>query len=131
MMSNMSALSNPTLLYKLVNDQLIVGLALITPEGRTHGTPIWIATDGESLFFYSKSTRKKIEYLRNNPTCTIIFQYGRVDGKAILIPKLDTRYNNYFKAYDPRYKEEEGYFEYKKKWDIMVLITPEKIHDFH
>lgn len=131
MMIIMSKISKSTLLYRLVNEQLVVGLAIVTPEGKPHGTPIWIATDGEHLFFYSRSDRKKIEYLKKNPFCTIIFQNGNVDGNVILIPKTDARYHNYFKAYDPRYKDQEGYFEYKKNWDIFVFITPENIRDFH
>ena len=115
-------------LKKLVDDQLVVGLACLTPKGNIHGTPIWITTNGKEIFFYSKEERKKIHYLKKNPQCTVIFNYGSVRGKAEIVPKSDKRFIPYYDFLDPRYKHDSNYVMYKQSWDVLVIITPEKIY---
>ena len=114
-------------LHSLVNEQLIVGFACLTPKNNIHGTPVWIATNGSEIFFYSKEERKKIQYLKNNPNCTVIFDYGSVDGEAEIVTKSDTRYNDYYEFLDPRYEHDAQYETYKKNWNVMVLIRPKKL----
>ena len=114
-------------LKKLVDDQLIVGLACLTPKNTIHGTPVWITTNGKKLFFYSKEERKKITYLRKNPHCTVIFNYGSVRGDVEIVLKKDKRFMEYYEFLDPRYKHDSNYAAYKKNWDVLVLITPKKI----
>ncbi len=116
------------ILQKLVNDQLIVGLACLTPRGEIHGTPVWITTNGKEIFFYSKEERKKIQYLKNNPNCNVIFNYGSVRGEAEIIPKTDKRFLSYYNFLDPRYKDDPNYESYKKNWDVLVIINPKKIY---
>ena len=116
------------ILQKLVDDQLIVGLACLTPKGQIHGTPVWITTNGTEIFFYSKQERKKIQYLKNNPNCNIIFNYGSVRGEAKIIPKTDKRFMAYYTFLDPRYKDDPNYESYKNNWDVLVLINPKKIY---
>jgi general stress protein 26 len=115
-------------LKELVDEQLIVGLACLTPRGNIHGTPVWIATNGKELFFYSREERKKINNLKNNPICTIIFNYGSVDGVTEIITKHDERFMRYYTFLDPRYKHNTNYETYKKNWDVLVLINPKKIY---
>ena len=120
-----------TNLYKLVNEQLIVGFSVLDKaDNKPHGIPIWIGTDGIQLFFYSQSDTKKIKLLKLNPNCTVIFNYGSVEGKCILIPKSDSQYNNYFKAFDPRYNHLSDYKKYKALWDVLILIEPIKVKTF-
>ncbi|OLS21549.1 MAG: hypothetical protein HeimC3_35330 [Candidatus Heimdallarchaeota archaeon LC_3] len=91
-----------TNLYKLVNEQLIVGFTVLNvADNKPHGIPIWIATDGIQLFFYSQSTTKKIKLLKVNFQCSVIFNYGSVEGICSIIPKIDSQFINYFKAFDP------------------------------
>lgn len=115
-------------LKKLVDDQLIVGLACLTPKNQIHGTPVWITTNGKEIFFYSKEERKKIGYLKNNPNCTVIFNFGSVSGKAEIVPKSDKRFMPYYDYLDPRYKQDANYEMYKKSWDVLVIIAPKKIY---
>jgi hypothetical protein len=120
-------ISNASQLYQLVNEQLVVALALVKPDNSPHGTPVWIATDGLYLFFYTESNRKKVAFLKVNPRCTVVFNYGSVDGITTLISKSDSRFSHFFKIYDPRYEHESGYSGFKAKWDVLVLIKPTKI----
>ena len=121
-----------SILYKLVNDSLIAGLAVNNPpQKEPHGIPIWIATDGVHLFFYSQKNSKKIKLLRENFHCTIIFLYGFVKGTCTLINKTETRFQHYFKVFDPRYAVEDDYKMYKSLWDVLVLIEPKRIKTFY
>ena len=115
-------------LKSLVNDQLIVGFACLTPKGTIHGTPVWIATDGKELFFYSKDERKKVQYLRKNNNCTIIFNNGTVKGEAEIVPKTDKRFMKNYTYLDPRYNHDSSLETYKKNWNVMVVITPKKVY---
>lgn len=127
MNKNLSAI-----LYQFVNEQSIVALTVVNKaKNKSHGIPIWIATDGVCLFFYSQNNTKKIKLLKENPLCTIIFNYGTVEGYCSLIPKTDSRFPNYFKALDPRYNSEPDYKKYKKLWDILIVINPVKIRTFY
>jgi hypothetical protein len=120
------------LLYRLVNEQLIVAFTILNiKENKSHGIPIWIATDGIHLFFYSQSNTRKIKLLEENPFCTIIFNYGSVEGDCVLISKPDTRFFNYFKVFDPRYNHLPDYKKYKNLWDIIIIIDPVKIRTFY
>lgn len=115
-------------LKELVNQQLIVGLACLTPKNEIHGTPVWITTNGKELLFYSKEDRKKIQYLKKNPNCNVIFNYGSVRGEAEIVPKKDKRFMSYYSFLDPRYNSDPSYAMYKENWDVMVLIKPKKIY---
>ena len=115
-------------LQQLVDDQLIVGIACLTPKNSIHGTPVWITTNGNEIFFYSKEERKKIQYLKNDPNCTVIFNNGTVKGVAEIVPKDDKRFIDNYSYLDSRYSDNSNYKTYKNNWDVMVLITPKKIY---
>ena len=115
-------------LQKLVSDQLVVGIAYLTPEGKIRGTPIWIATDGEKIFFYSREKRKKIQYLKKSHHCIVIFNNGTVEGDVKIIPKGEDIFNNNYTYLDPRYQHDPNYTTYKENWDVMVLIKPIKVY---
>ena len=119
---------NPEQLQKLVDDQLIVGLACLTPKGNIHGTPVWMTTNGKEIFFYSKEERKKIQCLKNNPNCTVIFNNGTVKGEAEIVPKTDKRFIDHYVYLDARYQHDPNYKTYKENWDVMVLINPNRIY---
>ena len=115
-------------LQQLVADQLIVGIACFTPKNSIHGTPVWITTNGKEIFFYSKEERKKIQYLKHNQNCTVIFNNGTVEGTAEIVPKNDKRFINNYVYLDSRYRQNSNYETYKNNWDVMVLITPKRIY---
>lgn len=115
-------------LQKLVSDQLVVGIAYLTPKGKLRGTPIWITTNGTEIFFYSREQRKKIQYLKKSHHCIVIFNNGTVEGSVEIVFKDDERFNKNYEFLDPRYSHDPNYKTYKEIWDVMVLITPKKIY---
>lgn len=115
-------------LQSLVNDQLIVGISYLSPNGKLRGTPVWITTDGEKIFFYSRENRKKIHYLKQNSECIVIFNNGTVQGNAEIVPKSDERFMHCYRFLDPRYNHNPNYESYKENWDVLVLISVEKIY---
>ena len=118
----------PDQLKSLVNDQLIVGFACLTPKGKIHRTTVWIATYCKELFIYSKDKRKKIQYLKKNNNCTIIFNNGTVTGEAEIVPKTDKRFMKNYNYLDPRYSHDSNLETYKKNWNVMVVIKPKKVY---
>jgi hypothetical protein len=115
-----------------VNEQLIVAFTVLDiTKNKSHGIPIWIATDGIHLFFYSQTDTIKIKLLRKNPWCTVIFNYGAVEGNCTLIPISDSQFSNYYKVFDPRYCHLSDYKKYKSLWDVLIIIDPVKIRTFY
>ena len=115
-------------LKSLVTDQLIVGIAYLSPKGELRGTPVWIATNGDEIFFYSREKRFKIQHLKNNGHCIVIFNNGTIEGDAEIVPKSDKRFAKNYTYLDPRYQHDPNYETYKENWDVMVLIKPKKIY---
>ncbi|MHA1940770.1 MAG: hypothetical protein ACW98K_00550 [Candidatus Kariarchaeaceae archaeon] len=115
-------------LESLASDQLIVGLALVTPEGRPHNTPVWINYSDGKYYVFTRKWRQKAVLAEKNPDCMISFNNGAVQGVITLVERGTNEYKAIMDLPDTRYGNQPGYDEYKLRWDLALKITPTKVY---
>lgn len=115
-------------LERLVNEQEVVSLALITPKGLPHNTPIWATYHDNAIYMFSRSSRAKAKYAAKNPNCMVAFVNGAVRGTIELIHRGTENYEKIMNIPDDRFGEDPNYKEYKANWDVAFKIIPEKLY---
>lgn len=118
---------NDDILQKLVNNQPIVALGLVTPAGKPHNTPVWINNYKGRLYIFSRASRAKTRYAQQSGECMIAFDWASIRGKIEVFHKGTMEYEEVKDIFDERYGNEQGYEEYKINWDVILRVTPEKI----
>jgi len=113
----------------LLRKPLIAHLATVMPDGKPQSTPIWIDTDGESVFFNTAKGRVKHRNIARNPAVAISFvddenSYRMVEirGEAELIEEgADEHINTMAK----KYLNQDVYpFRQPGEERIIVRVTP-------
>lgn len=77
---------------RFLEQEPVVWLSTVRPNGDPHLIPIWFWWDGETLLVFSKPDAQKVRNLRVNPTVMLAlgdadadFDIGMVEGKAELL----------------------------------------------
>lgn len=60
-------------IYKrLLDEPVVMTLALIGPDGRPNLTPMWFDYEGDTILVNTATHRKKCQWIRDNPQLTIL-----------------------------------------------------------
>lgn len=118
----------PKLLEKIVNEQKVSGLGLVTPDGRPHTTPVWTHHHDGFLYIFSRSERAKVRYARLNNDCMIAFDFASLRGKIDLFYKESPEYQKVKDLPDARYGDNDQLDTYKENWDVVLRIRPTKLY---
>src|SRR4029077_6144890 len=77
---------------RLLEDEPVVWLSTVRPDGSPHLVPIWFSWDGERLLIASKPTARKIANIRTNPKVMLAlgepeedFDVGLLEGTAEIL----------------------------------------------
>lgn len=115
------------ILTKIVAEQDVVALGLVTPKGLPHTTPIWINNYKGNLYMFSRSTRAKTIYASKTDECMIAFKWASLRGKIEVHKRGSLVYEEVKDIFDDKYGEESGYPEYKKNWNVVLKVIPYKL----
>ena len=82
---------------RFLEQEPIVWVSTVRPDGGPHLVPIWFWWDGEAVLVFSKPNAQKVRNLRTNPTVMLAlgdaeddFDVGLIEGRAELLD-LPTR----------------------------------------
>jgi PPOX class probable F420-dependent enzyme len=139
------AMSSPTVatarIRRFLENELVVWLSTIRPDGAPHLVPIWFWWDGEALLVFSKSEAQKVRNVRANPSVMLAlgdaeddFDVGLVEGRAELLDRpaadilpagLLTKYADRLAAIgvDP--------VEYARTYSQVIRIVPHAYLGWH
>lgn len=117
-------------LKKLVDSHRIGSLAVITPEGKPHNTPVWINYKDGFLVVFTRDYRVKTKYAKANPHCMISYDDGAIVGEIEVISRGTDAYTSIMDTSDEKYSDDPGYPEYKKNWNTALKIKVSKLYIF-
>jgi PPOX class probable F420-dependent enzyme len=79
-------------ILRFLEQEPIVWLSTVRPDGNPHLVPIWFSWDGEALLIFSKPDAQKVRNLRSRPTVMLAlgdaeadFDIGLLKGTAELL----------------------------------------------
>jgi PPOX class probable F420-dependent enzyme len=126
---------------RLLDDEPVVWLSTVRPDGMPHLLPIWFSWDGESVLIASKPHARKIANLRANPRVMLAlgepdddFDVGLIEGvaevldapAAAVLPWTHLR----------KYRDEMAAIglsadEYLATYSLVVRIRPNRFLPWH
>ena len=81
-------------IVRFLEQEPVVWLSTVRPDGAPHLVPIWFWWDGEALLVFSKPGAQKVRNLRANPSVRLAlgdaeddFDIGMFDGRAELLDR--------------------------------------------
>jgi PPOX class probable F420-dependent enzyme len=91
-------MSRPTIatarIRRFLEEEPVVWLSTVRPDGAPHLVPIWFWWDGEALLVFSKPEAQKVRNLRANPSVMLAlgdaeddFDVGLIEGRAELLDR--------------------------------------------
>ena len=79
---------------RFLEEEPVVWLSTVRPDGAPHLVPIWFWWDGEALLVFSKPGAQKVRNLRANPSVMLAlgdaeddFDVGLIEGRAELLDR--------------------------------------------
>ena len=85
-------------ILRFLEQEPVVWLSTVRPDGAPHLVPIWFWWDGEALLVFSKPGAQKVRNLRANPSVMLAlgdaeddFDIGMFDGRAELLDRPTER----------------------------------------
>jgi PPOX class probable F420-dependent enzyme len=83
-----------TRIRRFLEQEPVVWLSTVRPDGRPHLVPIWFWWDGRALLVFSKPDAQKVRNLRANPSVMLAlgdaeddFDVGMFEGRAELLDR--------------------------------------------
>jgi PPOX class probable F420-dependent enzyme len=83
-----------TRIRRFLEQEPVVWLSTVRPDGRPHLVPVWFWWDGQALLVFSKPDAQKVRNLRANPSVMLAlgdaeddFDVGMVEGRAELLDR--------------------------------------------
>ena len=81
-------------ILRFLEDEPVVWLSTVGPDGSPHLVPTWFWWDGEALLVFSKPNARKVRNLRANPSVMLAlgnaeddFDVGLIEGEAELLDR--------------------------------------------
>lgn len=81
-------------ILRFLEQEPVVWLSTVRPEGSPHLVPTWFWWDGEALLVFSKPSARKVRNLRANPSVMLAlgdveddFDIGLIEGRAELLDR--------------------------------------------
>jgi PPOX class probable F420-dependent enzyme len=123
-----------------LNEEQIIWLTTVRPDGMPQPTPVWFLWDGETILIYSQPNAKKVRNLTQNPKVAlnlnsdaqggdvlIIFGRAQIDPEALLA--------NLNPAYLEKYRQGITNIDMtpesmSKEYSTVIRITPERVRSF-
>jgi len=126
---------------RLLEDEPVVWLSTVRPDGSPHLVPIWFSWDGESLLIASKPHARKIANIRTNPKVMLAlgepeqdFDVGLLEGTAEILeaPASEVLPLGHLRKYRDE-MEAIGLTvdEYLATYSLVVRVRPTKFFPWH
>jgi PPOX class probable F420-dependent enzyme len=81
-------------ILRFLEEEPVVWLSTVRPDGSPHLVPTWFWWDGEALLVFSKPSARKVRNLRANPSVMLAlgdaeddFDVGLIEGRAELLDR--------------------------------------------
>lgn len=106
---------------KRLEQQQIIWLACVRPDGRPHLTPIWFVFHEDKIYISTDPNNVKVRNLKNNPHAALALE----DGRHPIICEAKGR------QLDPPYKAAiVTLFKIKYDWDITTEAQYSQLWEF-
>ena len=126
---------------RLLEDEPVVWLSTVRPDGSPHLVPIWFSWDGDSLLIASKPHARKIANIRTNPKVMLAlgepeqdFDVGLLEGTAEILeaPASEVLPLGHLRKYRDE-MEAIGLTvaEYLATYSLVVRVRPSKFFPWH
>lgn len=126
---------------RFLEQEPVIWLSTVRPDGRPHLVPIWFWWDGEAVWVFSKPGAQKVHNLRANPSVMLAlgdaeddFDVGLFEGRAELVdrptaellpPALLAKYERQLESIGL------GAEEYAATYSQVIRIVPERSLGWH
>ena len=116
-------------ILRFLEQEPIVWLSTVRPDGDPHLVPIWFSWDGEALLIFSKPDAQKVRNLRAQPTVMLAlgdaeadFDIGLLKGTAELpdTPARDVLTPEHLAKYGEVVEQSPGSIRLKVKRDRVI-----------
>ncbi len=130
----------PARFHRFLDEEPVVWLSTVRPDGRPHLVPIWFSWDGAALIVFSKPHAQKVRNLRSNPTVMLAlgeaeedFDVGLVEARADLLPEAPrTLPAAHLRKYASRMAELGlGPDEFLATYSQVIRIVPTRFLPWH
>ena len=130
-----------TRIRRFLEQEPVVWLSTVRPNGGPHLVPIWFWWDGEALLVFSKPNAQKVRNLRQRPSVMLAlgdaeddFDVGMLDGRAELLtrPTSEVLPKGHLAKYERRLAGiglSAG--EYAATYSQVIRILPARLLGWH
>jgi PPOX class probable F420-dependent enzyme len=130
----------PARFHRFLDEEPVVWLSTVRPDGRPHLVPIWFSWDGAALTVFSKPHAQKVRNLCANPTVMLAlgeaeedFDVGLVEARAELLSDTPrTLPPAHLAKYGARMAELGlGPEEFLRTYSQVIRIVPTRFLPWH
>lgn len=126
---------------RFLEQEPVVWLSTVRPDGAPHLVPIWFWWDGEAVLVFSKPDAQKVRNLRNQPRVMLAlgdadddFDVGLIEGRAELLATPTTEVLP--PAHLAKYRDQLaaiglGSDEYATTYSQVIRIVPDRPLGWH
>jgi PPOX class probable F420-dependent enzyme len=122
---------------KRLQEERIVWLTTMSPDGTPQPNPVWFYWDGEKILVYSQPASHKLSNIRRNPRVSVNFQADE-DGGDIVVLTGDASINDQPKhdlRYIEKYREAISRIGHTPEslaasYSVLIEILPRKLRGF-
>jgi PPOX class probable F420-dependent enzyme len=126
---------------RFLEQEPIVWLSTVRPDGAPHIVPIWFWWDGEALLVFSKPDAQKVRNLRARPAAMLAlgdaeedFDVGLIEGRAELLDRPTAEVLP--PAHLAKYAEQMAAIgltpdEYAATYSLVIRIVPDRYVGWH
>jgi PPOX class probable F420-dependent enzyme len=128
-------------MQRFLEQEPVVWLSTVRPNGAPHIVPIWFCWDGEVLLVFSKPDAQKVRNLRDRPSVMLAlgnaeddFDVGLIEGHAQLLdlPTADVLPSAHLAKYaDQLAAIGLGAAEYAATYSQVIRIVPDRPLGWH
>ena len=123
-----------------LNEELIIWLTTVRPDGMPQPTPVWFLWDGETFLIYSQPNAKKVRNLTQNPKVALNLNSNAegddvliIFGQAQIDPGAPLAYLN--PAYLEKYRQGIMNIDMtpesmSSEYSTVIRIIPERVRSF-
>jgi len=120
-----------------LQDEIVIWLTTVSPDGRPQTSPVWFAWDGETFLVYSMPRSAKVPNVRANPNVALNLNHDGVGGDIVTIEGTarfdeDAPPVHQHASYVEKYRAEIGRLgmepePFAVEYSTAIRITPTRV----
>jgi len=123
---------------KRLQDEYLVWLTTVSPDGTPQPNPVWFFWDGKSFLMYSQPSAHKVTNIARNPRVSVSFQADAEGGDVVVFtgtasidknpPTHDSRYLQKYRELIPKIGLTPE--SMATTYSVLIRISPTKLRGF-